>query len=67
MSSVPSEPGATVGLSEEFAALAGEKSTTKGVDVTYGESIAIYVPPAGSKEPITVIGVAQDLVDVRLK
>lgn len=67
MSSVPSEPGATVGLSEEFAALAGKKSTTEGVDVTYGESVAIYVPPAGSKEPITVIGVAQDLVDVRLK
>jgi hypothetical protein len=67
MSSVPSEPGATVGLSEEFAALAGEQTTTEGVDVTYGESVAIYVPPAGSKEPISVIGVAQDLVDVRLK
>lgn len=67
MSSVPAEPGATVELSDEFAALAGKSSTTSGVDVTYGESVAVYVPPAGAKEPISVIGVAQDLVDAKLK
>jgi hypothetical protein len=67
MSSVPAEPGATVGLSDEFAALAGKDSTTSGVDVTYGESVAVYVPPAGAKGPISVIGVAQDLVDAKLK
>ncbi|GLB66801.1 hypothetical protein [Arthrobacter mangrovi] len=67
MSSVPAEAGATVELSDEFAALAGKSSTTSGVDVTYGESVAVYVPPAGAKEPISVIGVAQDLVDAKLK
>jgi hypothetical protein len=67
MSSVPAEPGATVELSDEFAALAGKDSTTSGVDVTYGESVAVYVPPAGAKDPISVIGVAQDLVDAELK
>jgi hypothetical protein len=67
MSSVPAEPGATVELSDEFAALAGKDSTTSGVDVTYGESVAVYVPPAGAKDPISVIGVAQDLVDAKLK
>jgi hypothetical protein len=67
MSSVPAEPGATVELSDEFAALAGKDATTSGVDVTYGESVAVYVPPAGAKDPITVIGVAQDLVDAKLK
>ena len=67
MSSVPAEPGATVELSDEFAALAGKDSTTSGVDVTYGESVAVYVPPAGAKDPISVIGVAQDLVAAKLK
>ncbi|WP_336712817.1 hypothetical protein [Arthrobacter sp. USHLN218] len=67
MSSVPAEPGATVELSDEFAALAGKSSTASGVDVTYGESVAVYVPPAGAKDPISVIGVAQDLVDAKLK
>ncbi|EMY34665.1 hypothetical protein D477_008418 [Arthrobacter crystallopoietes BAB-32] len=67
MSSVPAEPGATVELSDEFATLAGERSTTSGVDVTYGESVAVYVPPTGAKEPVSVIGVAQDLVDAKIK
>jgi hypothetical protein len=67
MSSVPAEAGATVELSPEFAALAGEDSTTEGVDVTYGESVFVYVPPAGSDDRLTLVGVAQGLVDAELK
>ncbi|MGM0929312.1 MAG: hypothetical protein ACQEXN_06355 [Actinomycetota bacterium] len=65
--SVPAEAGATVELSPEFAALAGEDSTTEGVDVTYSEAVFLHVPPAGSDEELTVVGVAQGLVDAKLK
>ncbi|MEV7648110.1 hypothetical protein [Arthrobacter sp. NPDC089319] len=65
--SVPAEAGATVELSPEFAALAGEDSTTEGVDVTYSEAVFLRVPPAGSDEKLTVVGVAQGLVDAKLK
>ncbi|NKX54577.1 hypothetical protein [Arthrobacter mobilis] len=67
MRSLPSEAGARVELSPEFAALAGAESTTKGVDVTYAETVFVKVPPAGSKDKVSLIGVAQDLVAAKLK
>ncbi|MFT4468470.1 hypothetical protein ACMX2H_01045 [Arthrobacter sulfonylureivorans] len=65
--SVPAEAGATVELSPEFAALAGDDSTTEGVDVTYSEAVFLYVPPAESDETVNLVGVAQGLVDAKLK
>jgi len=67
MRSVPDESGAVVELSPEFAALAGADSTTKGVDVTYDEAVFVQVPPADSKDKVSVVGVAQDLVAAKLK
>jgi len=67
MRSLPAEAGAVVELSPEFAALAGADSTTKGVDVTYDEALFVKVPPAGSKDKVSVVGVAQDLVAAKLK
>jgi hypothetical protein len=67
MRSVPDESGAVVELSPEFAALAGADSTTEGVDVTYDEAVFVQVPPADSKDKVSVVGVAQDLVAAKLK
>ncbi|MCG2624008.1 hypothetical protein LVY72_19120 [Arthrobacter sp. I2-34] len=67
MRSLPSESGAVVELSPEFAALAGADSTTKGADVTYAEAVFLQVPPAGSNDKVSVVGVAQDLVAAKLK
>ncbi|MFD1214245.1 hypothetical protein ACFQ36_19645, partial [Arthrobacter sp. GCM10027362] len=67
MRSVPSKTGARVELSPDFAALAGADSTTEGVDVTYAEAVFVQVPPAGSKDKVSLVGVAQELVAARLK
>lgn len=66
MTSTPTEDGGTVELDEDYAALAGGDSTETGVTITFGESIMMYVPPAGSEEKVQVIGAAQNLVDAKL-
>jgi hypothetical protein len=37
------------------------------VDVTYDEAVFVQVPPADSKDKVSVVGVAQDLVAAKLK
>ncbi|WP_026818038.1 hypothetical protein [Arthrobacter castelli] len=66
MVSKPAEDGGTVKLDENYAALAGGDSSSKGVSITFGESIMLYVPPAGSDERVQVIGAAENLVDAKL-
>ena len=67
MTSTPTEEGGTVKLDEDYAALAGDDSSSKGVTITFGESVMLYVPPEGSGGKVQVIGAAQDLVDAELK
>jgi hypothetical protein len=67
MTSTPTEEGGTVKLDEDYAALAGGNSSSKGVTITFGESVMLYIPPEGSDEKVQVIGAAQDLVDAKLK
>ncbi|WP_026534977.1 hypothetical protein [Arthrobacter sp. H14] len=66
MKSTPSENGGTVKLDKDYAALAGDDRTEEGVKITFGESVMLYVPAAGSDGKIQVIGAAQNLVDADL-
>jgi hypothetical protein len=67
MTGVPAQTGATIELEEDYALQAGAGTTTTGVDITFGESVMLYVPPAGSQDPVQVVGAAQHLLDVALK
>lgn len=67
MTGVPAQTGATIALEEDYALQAGASTTTTGVDITFGESVMLYVPPAGSQDPVQVVGAAQHLLDVALK
>ena len=67
-SSVPREAGDSINLEGTiYESLTGEKNTEKGIDVTYGEAVMLYVPPAGSSDQVEVIGAAQELLSAKLK
>jgi len=61
------ETGAEVTLTAGGAAeaLLGASSSKTGVQMTYGYQLAFYVPPAGSNDPITLLGFAQGLTAVK--
>ncbi|MHA7262677.1 hypothetical protein ACX80W_05660 [Arthrobacter sp. TMN-37] len=67
-SSVPKGRGDSIDLNGTiYETLTGQKKTEKGIDVDYGEAVMMYVPPAGSKDKIRVIGAAQQLLAAKLK
>ena len=67
-SSVPREAGDSINLEGTiYETLTGEKNTEAGIDVTYGEAVMIYVPPAGGSGQAEVIGAAQELLSATLK
>ncbi len=67
-SSVPKGRGDSIDLNGTiYETLTGREKTEKGIDVDYGEAVMMYVPPAGSKDKIRVIGAAQQLLAAKLK
>ncbi len=67
-SSVPKGRGDSIDLNGTiYETLTGREKTEKGIDVNYGEAVMMYVPPAGSKDKIRVIGAAQQLLAAKLK
>jgi hypothetical protein len=58
----PVEEGAAVNPTGQVKALSGLSVTTKGVTATYGDQLLFYVPPAGSKDPIILLGYSQGLI-----
>ncbi|MER2134236.1 MAG: hypothetical protein ABS910_06085 [Arthrobacter sp.] len=67
-SSVPREAGDSINLEGTiYETLTGEKNTEAGIDVTYGEAVMIYVPPASGSGQAEVIGAAQELLSATLK
>lgn len=63
----PKEEGGTLGLQEDAAVLAGGKETKTGVVLSSAESVALYVPPAGSTDPIKMIAATRGLVGASFK
>lgn len=67
-SSVPREAGDSINLEGTiYETLTGEKNTEAGIDVTHGEAVMLYVPPAGSADQAEVVGAAQELLSATLK
>ncbi len=58
----PVEAGALINAEGAVKTLSGVSSTTKGTIATYGDQLLFYVPPAGSKQKIVLIGWASALI-----
>ena len=67
-SSTPKEAGDSVNLEGTvYQALTGRPNTDKGIDVTHGEAVMLYVPASGGTGQALVVGAAQELLSAKLK
>ena len=46
---------------------AGGKETTTGMVLKFAESVAVYVPPADSKDPMKLVAATRGLVGASFK
>ena len=58
----PSEAGASVNPEGQVKSLSGVSSSTKGTSAVYGDQLLFYVPSAGSKEKIRLLGFTSGLI-----
>lgn len=61
----PVEAGALINAEGAVKSLSGVSSTTKGTVAKYGDQLLFYVPPAGSKQKIVLIGWASVLISAK--
>lgn len=73
MITVPKEAGGSIKLDPDYAVMAGSDTTRKGADITFGETVLLYVPSAGatdkagSTKKIQLIAAAQEQVGAKLR
>ncbi|UVJ38220.1 hypothetical protein [Arthrobacter sp. CJ23] len=63
----PKASGDKLLLDDDSAVFAGGKETTTGMVLTFAESVAVYIPPAGSTEPMKLIAATRGLVGASFK
>ncbi len=63
----PKAEGDTLIADKAAAVLAGGESTKVGLSQTFAESVAIYVPPADSSEPMKLVAAFRGLVAASFK
>ncbi|MGW9414151.1 hypothetical protein [Arthrobacter cupressi] len=63
----PKAEGDTLIADKAAAVLAGGESTKTGLSQTFAESVAIYVPPAGSSDPMKLVAAFRGLVAASFK
>ncbi|WP_115789329.1 hypothetical protein [Arthrobacter silvisoli] len=63
----PKAEGDTLIADKAAAVLAGGESTKVGLSQTFAESVAIYVPPAGSNDPMKLVAAFRGLVAASFK
>jgi hypothetical protein len=63
----PKASGDKLTIGDDAAALAGGKETTTGMVLNFAESMAVYVPPAGSTDPIKLVAATRGLVGASFK
>ncbi len=51
----PKETGGTIGLDATTAKITGAKETKKGISITYGEPVLLFIPAADSKDKVSVV------------
>ncbi|WP_307857625.1 hypothetical protein [Paenarthrobacter sp. DKR-5] len=63
----PKNSGDKLVVNDDAAALAGAKESTTGMELTFGESVMVYVPPAGSNDKLQVVGATRGLAGAKFK
>ncbi|MFF1251333.1 hypothetical protein ACFVYC_02380 [Pseudarthrobacter sp. NPDC058329] len=63
----PKAAGDKLTIGDDAAALAGGKETTTGMVLGFAESVAVYVPPAGSTDPMKLVAATRGLVGASFK
>jgi hypothetical protein len=63
----PKAAGDKLSFGDDAAALAGGKETTTGMVLSFAESMAVYVPPAGSTDPMKLVAATRGLVGASFK
>lgn len=58
----PKDAGDKLTVVEDAAALAGGKEATTKMSLQFRESVALYIPPAGGKQQLTLVGATRNLV-----
>ncbi|MCX2746621.1 hypothetical protein OOZ51_02180 [Arthrobacter sp. MI7-26] len=65
--SKPKSDGDTLTVDKAAAVLAGGDSTKVGLVQTFAESVAVYIPPAGSTAPMKLVAAVRGLVGASFK
>lgn len=63
----PKAQGDKLVLNDDSAVFAGGKETTTGMVLNFAESVAVYIPPAGSKDPMKLVAATRGLVGASFK
>jgi hypothetical protein len=63
----PKAEGDKLSIGNDAAVLAGGKETTTGMVLKFAESVAVYVPPAASKDPMKLVAATRGLVGASFK
>ncbi|MFF2843220.1 hypothetical protein [Paenarthrobacter sp. NPDC057981] len=63
----PKAAGDKLILEDDSAVFAGGKETTTGMVLNFAESVAVYIPPAGSSDPMKLVAATRGLVGASFK
>jgi hypothetical protein len=63
----PKAAGDKLTIGDDAAALAGGKDTSTGMVLNFAESMAVYIPPAGSTDPMKLVAATRGLVGAGFK
>ncbi|MBT2586184.1 hypothetical protein [Arthrobacter sp. ISL-95] len=63
----PKAAGDKLLLEDDSAVFAGGKETTTGMVLNFAESVAVYIPPAGSADPMKLVAATRGLVGASFK
>ncbi|MBT2595800.1 hypothetical protein [Arthrobacter sp. ISL-72] len=63
----PKAEGDKLAIGDDAAVLAGGKETTSGMVLNFAESVAVYIPPTGSKDPMKLVAATRGLVGASFK
>jgi hypothetical protein len=63
----PKSDGDKLSIGSDAAVLAGGKETTSGMVLNFAESMAVYVPPTDSKDPMKLVAATRGLVGAKFK
>ena len=63
----PKAEGDKLTIGDDAAALAGGKETSTGMVLNFAESVAVYIPPAGSPDPMKLVAATRGLVGATFK